>query len=783
MNQGEGEKIFMNTSSIKQHDMEIWKNYFNRSSSKEESLIIQCIMEQQFELLESFPRFHLDNGFHIDAKQARALIDAMDYRFDEDDPNIQEQFYLLLDKVMDGIVQLRYLDARKRFVYQSVDQINYKLLRCFRTLTLLDKDKQLRLFVDRIVFHLNDPTVWDNYYQEVYRLYELYEKEQELSSLETSKFYNDILNRQRDQFFKKEKQAMTDKLTNFLFYTKKKEASRELGAKIKKIDQYLLERNYSAMGTTEEELRDKLFGFNDYLNQLQILKKNDILISDDENFELTELFLKGKLNKESFQEIVGCANDDVTKTILNKYTQVKISYTEHVRADVCKLPELKLGYHYNNYMISSQEYYYHSLVKFISSISKDTAEDILVHKEEIKPCLPLLAFMDYFGEFDIDLMKGVLRNYPRIIRHMKSSGIINKDDVMSIASHFDKLAIIAEAYESADDIAVAALGKEVVEKIISGDNVTSKDVSGYVDVYQDMLERKYTTIPPIAGEVGNYYYESGHVADVMRLLIGKYSRASCVGLDGAGEEAYLNSLTTEDADIIMIKDKDTKEFIARTLCFRQKNFVVLAPIYGEGGLAYSLYNQEFLSTIANEMLEKAKLHKDNLEYVFLTRDAGLLERVYASYFNQNLSEPFPHADLKATAYLIGSQNNEKHPLPGIGVADYLYSIQRDSIKGKSECEDEDLTRVEALHILMTTDPYKREELARDFEVVSKNQFQEVFVGQDWYLGIDLQGNIKELLLPVSSEQQKTEVTAVRSYLQSINTDSTKVSPVKEFIKK
>ena len=63
---------------------------------------------------------------------------------------------------------------------------------------------------------------------------------------------------------------------------------------------------------------------------------------------------------------------------------------------------------------------------------------------------------------------------------------------------------------------------------------------------------------------------------------------SCIGPGGAGDKAYYQALTGHNADVIIITDKNTNEFVAHSICFRKGNYVVLAPIQGIRGIEESL---------------------------------------------------------------------------------------------------------------------------------------------------------------------------------------------------
>ena len=77
-----------------------------------------------------------------------------------------------------------------------------------------------------------------------------------------------------------------------------------------------------------------------------------------------------------------------------------------------------------------------------------------------------------------------------------------------------------ESCNETDNITTSILEEDIIKGIMS-DRITSRNPKDYINTYLGMLQRKYTSIPPIEGEFLNYYYETARDADRQRLLIGK----------------------------------------------------------------------------------------------------------------------------------------------------------------------------------------------------------------------------------------------------------------------
>ena len=217
----------------------------------------------------------------------------------------------------------------------------------------------------------------------------------------------------------------------------------------------------------------------------------------------------------------------------------------------------------------------------------------------------------------------------------------------------------------------------------------------------------------------------------------------------------------------MIKDKETGEFIARSLCFRKGNYVVFAPIHDQEGISDYLYQPGLLSKIANQMLEKATKENDTLEYVFAVSYVDLND-FYTLVQDSYLSDPFPHADLEEVAYLIGNKNSSKPVEIDLTVdIPTIYKTKRDRVKNKDEITSDELTKIKALDILLTKDKEEKEEKSRNFEVIDKEKYDEIFRGQDWYIGIKDGKIIEEVILPIELESQRNEISLLKTKLQTL----------------
>lgn len=730
----------------------------------QKNIIRDCLKRKDFSAISSLSCFYQTD---LNSESIIKLLKNIYFEFDEDDLNIQEKFYYILDKISDGIIKNRYLSAKKYFLYHDINDINEQVLSSFSFIRENKEDSLLGLasFLTNV---MNCGEYFDWCYQNLNVLYNYYEKNRDLSYDVSTDFYNELLNKREDSYFSREKEKICRYLCEILPLSKRKEESLKTSVKLKKIDSIFKKHAYLELGTTKERVEAKLEGFASYLSSLKALRKEGIVISEAQCHKMNELFLDGKLDILAVDEILFDVPSKIIDIVYDKYTQLKLEYLSFVNVSINELPEHNLGYNYNNYKIVSQEKYIDNIMELLSNINEENALKI-IELSNINPKMYLLIFfIDYFKEIEVKDVINILKNYPRIKKN--NSEFSSNDAFISL---FDRVLSLSNAYQNSDDVVLACLGERVTSKIVSDEGrQVVKDPNAYLNVYLRMLKKSKTFIPPVYGEYKDFYYESANNSDRERLLIGKNCNGSCIDIDLGGEEAYISALTKEDADVIIFKNKHTNEFVARSLCFRAGNYVVLAPIYGVNKIAEDLYNSELLEKIVNQMFAQAEKKKDTLRYIVLTYEVGLLDNDdYREVEDSSLKSPFPHADLDFSGYLIGNRFNDKDIR-----FDYKemmlvsYNTKREKIKTKDNLTNLDFNKIRALDV-MFKDYEEREILRKTFSFVDKEIYDDIYMGQDWYVAIK-DGKVKDkVILPVNSELQEEEIKTIYNYLISLGYDS------------
>lgn len=686
------------------------------------------------------------------------LYHKLGIEIEEDNMNMQEEYFHILDKIIDACVLLRYENNRSLIAYDSIDRINTLVLKKFKANQPLDGT--LKYLANVLVSMTGRKEEFSYYYEKLSQFYQIYTKrDRQLSYLVTTDFYNEILNKQKDAFFSKEKEAIKNHLKQTLTYTDKMLRKLENNLKFQKLFSLLSNGQYSSLGITRERMQETLEHLHMYLNTIKPFKKEGHQLSSVVLNEFDSLFLQGELTDERLEKDYSEFSSKERKVILNQYHKLLLPYLDNIEVEYDEEIFFNIEFNYNHYQIVSEEGYQERLGTLVNSLSRDEMNYLSDNIERISFLFKLLPLTGCIMDFDEEVFKNIVVNYDQICtKLMQNKGLteVSFDDILN---YLFEVISLGQIYAHADRYTEAIFGQDILGKIINqNDHYSSSDPKDYVEVYQAMLEHSTTLIPPISGEFNEYVYESGNNYDADKLLMGIYCSGSCLGVDGAGEEAYMEALTGDRADVVFVRKKDNQEFLARFLMFRKGNFVIMAPIQGSHGHCESLYQEEFLTKIGNQILNSAKKNHDSLDYVFM-QHAKLYDKELAHFpivMNECLSEGIPHCDILDSAWLVATTKKEIELKPDSHLKSYP------KVRGKVMVKDSDcnieLARIKALEIFREEDSFEQEILKNEFDAILKTRYQQAYIGQDFYLAIRGDGGMEKTILKTNDHRQKEEIS-------------------------
>lgn len=678
-------------------------------------------------------------------------------QLDESDLNVQKKYQYYLDKLIDTYLMLEYKKERKNNSVYTIDQVHMYFMSFFWEVRSQYREQQLQVLANKIAYLTRRKDEIPYYFKKVEELYESY---QSLGNCNDAIFYNEILNKQQNFYLSKTRKEIIKELIDKLPLTEKTKQRLCNRIRLPIIIDRMKKGEYDSFCSTRKDLKDQLKKAHKSLSNKRNLKRVYSFSKEDYDF-LDNCFLKGELSKDAVEERFSFFDKKQIKMITNAYNRILLPYLDNLPLDKEDITRINVSLNYKQLKIYSKEQLEKNLKDLENLLSPYEKEKIL-QEPSCKELVKLLPLVNESKIFKLDTFLKIALNLSKIKEHLLSKGdVVEEIDLKQILNRLPKVIELANAYDQSNDRTCAILGENLISKIIE-DDATSCNPDDYLMIYLKMLNQPYSKIPPICGEFQKYIYESGN-NNIDRLLIGKNSYRSCLGPSEAGEKAYEMSLSNVDADVLIIKKKDNSAFVGRTLLFRQGNFVILAPIMGSRGINKMLYDEKFLMQIGNQIIEKALSQQDNLDYVFLTT-WGIPKKMNFFYLaDTKLGRGLPHCDIEPLAYLIASKKSFKNPAKKdlskkdihlkLNVKEQaLYFKERLQISRKEVDYIQDIQKIKALKMDAS---YSNEVLISEDE-----HYDEVYVGQDWYIAIKDKKIIETCIYKVDDPRQNTEITMV-----------------------
>lgn len=751
---------------------------------KEKEKHIASVLRESKELTtRDLPFLSYKFGSKVNIKKLRELLSILNYYTNNKDLNIQngliqlfninendlktqQKYYQILDKIIDGIVNTRYLQNKAKFKYHDIVSLNNSITNLFSE---NDPDKisdyayELYIFIGKTIPLENIKSELDN-------LYNIYLKNKTIDLNITNNFCNNILNQHRNYYLSKEKSTILKELAIKMNLNKNKINSIIRGKKLQIVTNFIKNKYFTELGITREQLLADIENVQNSLLKDKNLKKAGIELNST-IFDIfkTSFLYHGTLDERIVRKHLKTDNINAINNIIKKYESIKFKYLD-------KLDYFKNGIHISdnekeklgglnhaNYLIADNEKCIENIAKLLVKLDDETIDNILNNKNILNEITFLIPFLNYTDELDIDTFINILSCYDKI--RYKFLSKVNKNEIdfnEVLLNKIDDMILLANAYSSMDDLSVYALGNDVLETI--GEHNSSK----YLDFYLQIIGKQSGNIPPVSFKYKDYTFESGNYSDPNRLLIGKVPTVfSCIDLlNFAGVETYKEVLSKDSGDVVLIKDKNNQP-VSRIFIFRRGNIIQLIANQG------STFSYEIYKEIADQILKQSIENNDNIEYVFLNSASAYHESFSES--NTKIKDTrfeykFPHADTNQSAFLLNSKNNilgfkeEKIKMDFNIKPKARYQKNRKQVSYYPT--DEEINRLRALRIITESDPIIKDELSRSFELFYVKDYKKVVCGEDWYIAIRLDGSIEEVILPTGNERTISEMQKVKDEILS-----------------
>ncbi len=731
------------------------------TESEKKKALENVIRNNQILTIDALP--FLDNRFgaKTDINKLNKLISCVKISIDENDMDEQQCYFQILDKIIDGIVRIRYTQNKTSFLYADIASLHNDLMVVFQKMSITRNLNYIDSFVVNLHIFVGKRISKEYLDKVVTQFYQMHLEGKDVDLLVTSDFCNFVLNEHRNYFVNKEKERILEEAEAKMTLSHGKVNTILNGRRLKKVEYMIKNKQWCALGITEEQFHEVINKTEESILNNKDVNKSGISIKKDELDLLAIHFVNnGTITLDIAQEVLNRNNIDVMKFIVHKFEQIKFKLISNVtlsekEMNISRSEKQKLGgLNHRNYVIAEKNRYVENLASLLLQLDDKVLHKILENEEIVHEIAYLLPLLDLIKEFSVDTFLNILSNY-----HYLRYKIVKTEDMdysSLILKKIDDVITLANAYKSIDNITLFALGENIVSY------VGEQNSQQYLHFYLKILDRLTGSIPPVCMQLDGYHIESGFYSDPERLLIGKkIAGSSCIDLlNPAGVNTYVESLFSCSGDVILFKDQQNN-LLSRVLLFRKGNFIQMITRFNDKTPI------EVYKRIAEEMMKKAIVAQDNIDYIFINADnKNLDESGYITLQDTRFKLNFPHADTCGIAILLTSKENVQDS-SDIRL-DFDVLEKKCYIKLRREINyqptEEEITRLRALYIVMEENVVERENKVQNFEPFYKKEYREVFCGEDWYIAIKEDGTLEELAFPLKDPRIYEEMEQIRKCL-------------------
>ena len=512
--------------------------------------------------------------------------------------------------------------------------------------------------------------------------------------------------------------------------------------------------------------------------------KNYYTYQELNNPELLREIIEFKKGNIPFQSI----SDEAKKNIkilenfcYSKYTIINRDYYSY-EALIEKAPEISLVHSIRKEGIEL------SIFEIISKIDVERLKEKIFADEELYESM--LKYIERYGmigwndcfddissEVDISLnaetVAALISNYDLIVKES-----IEKQKKGKEVNFMSEMAF-AECLYSKSNIYRYLLGDAISKILARNPQPNSSPLSKTnilekaVPLLVKMQKRDSITVPPIDETVT---LESGKklncilgtTNDPINLVFGE-STGSCMRIGGAGETLFEFCLLNENGFHISFTDPDTNQLVSRVSGFRNGNTVFLNQLRHPIGNKYSDADiKEACRLISERIIELTKESEYPIENV-VASNSYVLEKektVPLNIKDPRDGLPYFYTDVRTSAVVIATANNgELLPIKQKPNNVERYKPTRMKVKKSNQEESE----VDTIHIEALDQLYSGKNID-EIEIVEKNNISYSYVGEDWYIIVQSNGNIVRYLQENSKDKNKA-VEEMNKYISLVERES------------
>lgn len=283
------------------------------------------------------------------------------------------------------------------------------------------------------------------------------------------------------------------------------------------------------------------------------------------------------------------------------------------------------------------------------------------------------------------------------------------------------------------------------------------------NLYSDMKQRKYSTIPKISGSTEKYTYEMLDLDDPLGLIVGNLTRC-CFLINGMSRSALFHSAQSKDGRIFVVRNQ-SGELIAQSWVWRNGNLVCFDNVETAG---------------RNDYDELLKAYQEAAEKIILisvkkesAKEQVKLVTVGGRYSKMKLPEKqVPKAEIKLprTENRIYTDAEEQFILFATKEQGLYYG----DVKAEYKDEREQVQNYFNVALLDQNEKLEISKRLRSINYSKNGQVSQIniddycllMLGEDWYIGITLSEDIDINYLSMD-ERAKNELITCSCNLEEL----------------
>ena len=504
-------------------------NYLEKSqdsvNQNEINAIVQCLRDNKDINSENLPflkKIPYGDPEWIDFT-LEMILPIFKISIDEDDIKIQQKYFEMLDKIIDGIINIRYKKNKPSFDFMDIVQLDDYVKSAIQNRDYYNDSSYTENLISEL-YNFVSQTIPKSYIESIINnFYREYEKNGILDKKLTHDFYILILNKHKDCYISREKKKIKHDISKKMRITAKRQTTIINGLKTQKFKQMIVNHDFNRLGITEEQLKNDLEEIKTSISNNKKIKNREI---EDLEIKLdiiiNSYLQKGAIDNREISEILEIDDEEIASFIRRKIEAIGFKYIDRIELSDFEYSQALLenrpeDLNPNNFIIGDNEIYMENFATLLLMLDSRTIEEIIKNKFEMKEVAWLIPFLNLMPELNVDTFKNIMKYYIRIKKRLFGS-VENRDYRGEVLKKLEDIINYANAYSSVNDIVISALGRNIVEKL------GEQNSSEYVNFYLQMLNKQECIIPPVSLKTENCYYESGDYSNPERLLIGKIPR-------------------------------------------------------------------------------------------------------------------------------------------------------------------------------------------------------------------------------------------------------------------